>query len=116
MRTPKQKSNAKYQSAPTIQTPKLPSTPEQIRQRAQEIHVARGGVKGIVVMLWKAIRIEIPIGYQDETGFHTGVKPAEKEVKSCRFGSFPHDDTLPCFIRSTQLNKLSAYLMHRRET
>ena len=89
MRTPKQKSNAQYQSAPTIQTPKLPSTPEQIRQRAQEIHVARGGVKGIVVMLWKAIRIEIPIGYQDETGFHTGVKPAEKEVKSCRFGSFP---------------------------
>src|SRR5271154_5557594 len=89
MRTPKQKSNAQYKSAPTIQTPKLPSTPEQIRQRAQEIHVARGGVKGIVVMLWKAIRIEIPIGYQDETGFHTGVKPAEKEVKSCRFGSFP---------------------------
>lgn len=26
-------------------------------------------------------RIEIPIGYQDETGFQLGVKPAEKEIK-----------------------------------
>ena len=43
---------------------------------------ARVGVSGIVAKLRKAIRIEIPIGYQDETGFHTGVKPAEKEVKS----------------------------------
>jgi hypothetical protein len=68
---------------------KKQSTLEQIRQRAQEIHVAHGGMERIVAKLWKAIRIEIPIGYQDETGFHTGVKPAEKEVKSCRFGSFP---------------------------
>lgn len=26
-------------------------------------------------------RIKIPIGYQDETGFQLGVKPAEKEIK-----------------------------------
>jgi hypothetical protein len=26
-------------------------------------------------------KIEIPTGYQDETGFHLGVKPAEKKVK-----------------------------------
>ena len=39
---------------------------------------AQAGVNGIVAKLWKAIRIEIPIGYQDETGFHMGVKPAEK--------------------------------------
>jgi hypothetical protein len=35
----------------------------------------------IVARMRKAVRIEIPIGYQDETGFHYGVKPAEKEVK-----------------------------------
>jgi len=34
----------------------------------------------IVARLWNAIRIEIPTGYQDETGFHMGVKPAEKAV------------------------------------
>jgi len=42
---------------------------------------ARAGVSGIVAKLRKAIRIEISIGYQDETGFHIGIKPAEKEVK-----------------------------------
>ena len=42
---------------------------------------AQAGVSGIVAKLRKAIRIEISIGYQDETGFHIGIKPAEKEVK-----------------------------------
>jgi hypothetical protein len=41
---------------------------------------AQAGVSGIVAKLRKAIRIEIPIGSQDETGFHMGVKPAEKQV------------------------------------
>jgi hypothetical protein len=36
---------------------------------------------GIVAKLRNAIRIDIPVGYQDETGFHMGVKPAGKEVK-----------------------------------
>jgi hypothetical protein len=35
----------------------------------------------IVAKLRKAIRIEIPTGYQDETGFHMGVQPAKKEIK-----------------------------------
>jgi hypothetical protein len=35
---------------------------------------ARGGMAGIIAKLWRVIRIEIPIGYQDETGFHIGVK------------------------------------------
>jgi hypothetical protein len=35
----------------------------------------------IVAKLRKAIRVEIPMGYQDETGFHMGAKPAEKEIK-----------------------------------
>ena len=32
----------------------------------------RAGVSGIVAQLRKAIRIEIPLGYQDETSFHLG--------------------------------------------
>ena len=44
-------------------------------------YAAQAGLNGIIAKLRKAIRIEIPIGYQDETGFHMGVKPAEKEVK-----------------------------------
>lgn len=35
----------------------------------------------IAAKLRKVIRIEIPIGYQDETGFHHGVAPAEKRMK-----------------------------------
>jgi hypothetical protein len=37
--------------------------------------------RGIVAKVRNAVRIEIPIGYQDETGFHMGVKPAEKNIK-----------------------------------
>ena len=36
---------------------------------------------GIVTKARDAVRIHIPIGYQDETGFHMGVKPAESEIK-----------------------------------
>jgi hypothetical protein len=35
----------------------------------------------IIAKLRKAAKIEIATGYQDETGFHPGVKPAEKEIK-----------------------------------
>lgn len=31
--------------------------------------------------LKSAVKFEIPTGYQDETGFHTGVKAEEKEIK-----------------------------------
>ena len=80
---------------------------------------AHGGVWGIVAKLWKAIRIEIPIGYQDEAGFHTGVKSADMEVKRRRFAEIikkPSDCTFrrragcfdvrtasdrPCAIRKT---------------
>jgi len=46
MRTPKQKRVGQFQSAPTIHTPKLPPSLEQIRQRAHEIYLARGGAAG----------------------------------------------------------------------
>ena len=37
--------------------------------------------RGIITKMRNAVRFDIPIGYQDETGFHMGVKPAEKEIK-----------------------------------
>jgi hypothetical protein len=37
--------------------------------------------RGIAAKVRNAVRIDIPIGYQDETGFHMGIKPAEKEIK-----------------------------------
>jgi hypothetical protein len=38
-------------------------------------------VHGVVAKLRNAVRIDIPIGYQDETGFHMGVKPAQNKVQ-----------------------------------
>jgi hypothetical protein len=36
---------------------------------------------GLIAKLRHAVSIEIPVGYQDETGFHAGVKSATKEAK-----------------------------------
>ncbi len=36
---------------------------------------------GIITKLLNAVKMQIPTGYQDETGFHTGVKCAEKSDK-----------------------------------
>lgn len=38
-------------------------------------------LNGIIAKLRNAVRFQIPTGYQDESGFHMGVKPAEKEAK-----------------------------------
>jgi len=38
-------------------------------------------VHGVVAKLRNAVRIDIPIGYQDETEFHMGVKPAQNKVQ-----------------------------------
>jgi hypothetical protein len=35
----------------------------------------------IAAKFGRAIKFEFPTGYQDETGFHMGVKPAEQEIK-----------------------------------
>jgi hypothetical protein len=37
--------------------------------------------RGIVSKLRNVVRIEIPAGYEDETGFHTGVNQGEEEIK-----------------------------------
>jgi hypothetical protein len=36
---------------------------------------------GIIARLMNAVKFEVPTGYQDETGFHTGVKTDDKEIK-----------------------------------
>jgi hypothetical protein len=58
-----------HKSAATMQEP-LPDTAE-----------FGSMFRGIVAKMRNAVKIEIPTGYQDETGFHMGVKPAEKEIK-----------------------------------
>lgn len=36
---------------------------------------------GLIARLKNAVKLDIPVGYQDETGFHAGVKADEKESK-----------------------------------
>jgi hypothetical protein len=36
---------------------------------------------GIIARLKNAVKFEIPVGYQDETGFHAGVKATEKNIQ-----------------------------------
>ena len=36
---------------------------------------------GLIAKLRNAVKISIPVGYQDETGFHSGVKTTDKEAK-----------------------------------
>jgi len=46
-------------------------------------HVNHGGfsLSGVISKLKNAIKIEIPVGYQDEAGFHYGVETAKKNTK-----------------------------------
>lgn len=74
MRASKQKANEQDQSAPTIHPPQLSPTLEQIRRRANDVYFSRGNLSGIVAKLWRALKIKIPIGYQDESGFHAIVE------------------------------------------
>ena len=70
VRTSKQKANEQHQNAPTVHSPQLPLTLEQVRRRDHDVYFSRGNVWGIVAKLRRALRIEIPIGIQDESGFH----------------------------------------------
>ena len=36
---------------------------------------------GVVAKLKNAVTIKIPVGYQDESGFHTGVKTDGDDIK-----------------------------------
>jgi hypothetical protein len=35
----------------------------------------------VVSKLRSVVKLEIPVGYQDESGFHTGVKAGGKQIK-----------------------------------
>ncbi|HKW29565.1 MAG TPA: hypothetical protein VJT54_09530 [Verrucomicrobiae bacterium] len=37
-------------------------------------------VLAIIIKLRNLVKWQIPTGYQDETGFHFGVQPAEKDL------------------------------------
>ena len=131
MRTTKQISNTRHQHSAIVQTLKLRSILEQPRQRAQGIRFMRGGARGTFSKLMKAIRIEIRTGDQDKSGFHLGVKPAEKEVNLYRPGSLPSRRRITLFPRfhnrplcwqsesvlTSRFNRLpSAYFVRRRGT
>ncbi|MGA3265961.1 MAG: DUF2934 domain-containing protein [Verrucomicrobiota bacterium] len=62
MRTSKRKASERNQSAPTIHTPKLPPSPEQIQQRAQAIYRARGGGPGRELDDWLQAERELQAG------------------------------------------------------
>jgi len=83
VRTSKHKANEQPQSAPTVHSPQLPLTLEQVRRRAHDVYFSRGNVWGIVAKLRRASGIEIPIGYQDESGFHRNVErpPIDQQMK-----------------------------------
>jgi len=74
VRTSKQKANEQHQSAPTVHSPQLPLTLEQVRRRDHDDYFSHGNLRGIVAKLRRALKIEIPIGYQDESGFHRIIK------------------------------------------
>jgi len=52
MRTSKPKANDLYQSASHIPTAQRALTLEQIRQRAHDIYVTRGGTEGMTLNDW----------------------------------------------------------------
>ena len=83
VRTSKQKANEQHQSAPTIRSAQLPPASEQIHRRTLEVYVTRGGAWGIIAKLRRALKIEIPVGYQDEMGFHRIVErpPIDQQMK-----------------------------------
>jgi hypothetical protein len=70
MRTSKQKANEQDQSAPTIYSHQPPPALEPVCRRAHGVDFSRGNVWDIVAKLRRALKIEAPIGYQDESGFH----------------------------------------------
>ena len=52
---------------------------QDLRQKSGLAGSARGRVKAYWERLTSRL-FRVPVGYQDETGFHHGVTPAKKEV------------------------------------
>jgi hypothetical protein len=51
------------------------------RESSQDTTAWGAAFPRIFLKLRKAVRMEVRTGYQDETGFHSGVKPAESELQ-----------------------------------
>jgi hypothetical protein len=62
MRKSKRKPDEQYQSAPAIYSAQPPPTPEQIRQRAHEIHLARARASGRELEDWLQAERELQAG------------------------------------------------------
>jgi hypothetical protein len=63
MKTSKQKANDLYQGAPLIPTAQLEPTLKQIRQRALDIYVARGGAEEMTLSDWLRAEQELKHEY-----------------------------------------------------
>jgi hypothetical protein len=55
--------------------------PVEIRSCTHDICARRGRVRRVIAKLGKAMKFEIPIGYEDATGFHLGPEHDEQELK-----------------------------------
>ncbi|MBE0543763.1 MAG: hypothetical protein IH623_20655 [Verrucomicrobia bacterium] len=56
-------------------------------RRTSVSHAIAGGWQRIVARWEAAIDYVVPVGYEDETGFHYGEVPAEAELESCFAGT-----------------------------
>jgi hypothetical protein len=56
-----------------------------------DIYGTNGGGWGVVAKLRRMIRIQIPVGYEDETGFHVGVEPRELKLSDTGFSKGTND-------------------------
>jgi hypothetical protein len=56
---------------------------QSIALHKPSVNIGAAGLQlsGIFSRLRNALRFQIPTGYQDESGFHMGVKPAQKEIQ-----------------------------------
>jgi hypothetical protein len=59
MKTSKRKADKQFKSAPAIHSPKLPPSVEEVRKRAHEIYVARGGANGLALNDWLSAEEEL---------------------------------------------------------
>lgn len=65
--TLKTKFTGQYVSAPVIHTPQLPQRFEKIRQRAQKIYRARGGMMGMTLNDWLMAELELKQKLEKQT-------------------------------------------------
>jgi hypothetical protein len=59
MKTSKRNADNKFKRASTIHSPKLPPSVEEIRKRAHDIYVARGGAHGLALDDWLSAEEEL---------------------------------------------------------